>query len=295
MKRYIFIGAGLILLFSGALFAWKVFSVREMADTSASGTYLGNYLWSGTITLTGDVSILGNLTVSPGAVIRFAEGDDQGGGDEVPADGYNDHDPTRLLSYGKTHVQLFVMRKLMAMGTEARPATFTSAAGKPNYADWGSVVFQGDGSIIDHVIVEYSRNGLNPAGSQPRSIIRNSTVRHTLWGAVSSSDSDISVLNNHLYDCGHEGVDVQKGAQIVRDNLIEDCHAGIVILSGDAVVEGNTIKNCGDGIHVDAAAHPRLSNNTVVPARESQNHPYTYQNFSYYLFDAPTVQPAAKN
>ncbi len=237
--------------------------------------------------VTGDVEVFGNLTVTEGTIIRFEVGDDQKSGDEVPADGYNTNDPTRLLSYSKTHAGIFVLRKLIANGTESRPITFTSAAPNPEYADWESVVFRGDGSLIQNVIVEYSRNGLNPVGNQTHSVIRDSIVRHTFWGAISSGHSQIQILHNHLYDCGHEGIDIQEGAQIVGDNLIEDCHAGIVILGGSPVVENNTIKGCGDGIHVDPTANPKLSSNTIIPANESENHKYTYQNFSYNLFGKP--------
>lgn len=263
---------------------WKFFSTSEVSNTRVSGMYLGNQMWGGNILVTGDVEIFGNLTVREGTTVRFVVGDDRGRGDEVPADGYNTNDPTRLLSYGKTHSGMFVWRKLIAKGSDNHPITFTSAAKNPSYADWESIVFEGNGSLIDKVIVEYSRNGLNPIGDQTNSIIRNSIIRHTFWGAVSSGQSPIQVLNNHLYDCGHEGVDIQQGKQIVRGNLIEDCHAGIVILAGNPVVEGNKIKNCGDGIHVDPKSHSTLSNNMIIPADSNKNHKYTYQQFSYSLF-----------
>lgn len=270
-----------------ALITWLFFGSRTIMNTTASGIYFGNIIWNGTITITGDTTIVGNLTVEPGTTVRFVVGDDWGGGNEVPADGYNDNDPTRLLEYGKTHAGLVVLRRLFAIGTTEQPITFTSAAANPTYADWESVIFLGDGSIVDNVIVEYSRNGLNPITTQKNSVIQNSTIRHTLWGAVSSSNSSIQVLGNHIYDCGHEGVDVQQGEQIIRGNLIEDCHAGIVILKGDAVVENNIMRDVSDGIGIDPKANPTVRNNTVTLADENIVRKYTYQNFSYNRFGDP--------
>lgn len=286
MKHKIIVGSICVVALIGAVFSWLFFRTTEVANAKMNGIYFGNQRWNGEMRITGDVSILGNLTVKAGTTVRFAVGDDQSKGDEVPADGYNDNDPTRLLSYGKTHAQLFVLRKFIAVGTKERPVTFTSAAEHPTYADWESIVFLSDGSMVNNAIVEYSRNGLNPIGDQPHSVIQNSTIRHTFWGAVSSSQSTISVLNNHLYDCGHEGVDVQR-EQTVKGNLIEDCHAGIVILKGSPIVEDNIIKNSSDGIGVDPRATPMLRNNTIIPADPGMNHKYTYQGFSYNLFGEP--------
>ncbi len=57
--------------------AFKFFSTTNSANTKISGRYLGNQVWSGEITITGDTEILGNLTVLPGTVVKFAVGDDQ--------------------------------------------------------------------------------------------------------------------------------------------------------------------------------------------------------------------------
>ncbi len=287
-KRFLtYLAVIFVLALAG--FAFKFFSTSEIKNVSRSGFYIGNQVWSENIRITGDTTILGNLTVRPGAIVRFEVGDDQKGGDEVPADGYNDLDPTRLLSYATAHSNLHVLRKIIASGTEDAPIIFTSASKIPTYADWEAIIFSGNGSILDHIIVEYSRNGVNPIGRQPDSILRNSIVRHTFWGAVSSGHSPIQVLNNQLSDCGHEGVDIQSGTQIVRGNTIEDCHAGIVVLGGSPVIENNIIRNVSDGIHVDAKATPTLQNNQVTLANPEQDREWRYGAFTYRLWGSPTV------
>ena len=270
------------------MLALKFFSTEKVTNAKRSGTYVGNQVWGGEITITGDTNIIGNLTILSGTIVRFEIGDDTHSGDEVPRDGYNDRDPTRLKSYTTTHSSLFIDKKLIAKGTSNKKIIFTSAAKNPHLADWEALIFQGDGSILDNVIVEYNRNGINPIGDQPHSVIQNSIVQHVLWGTISSAESTIQIMNNHLSDCGHEGIDVvHKGSQIITGNIIEDCHAGIVVIGGSSTIEGNTIRNCGGDISVDYNASPKLSNNTVVPPPLGSTREWRYGNFAYQLFGDP--------
>lgn len=287
-KKKVVIVVCFVLFAILGLLTFKFFSTTQVSNTTRSGVYFGNQVWNGEITITGDTNIIGDLTILPGTIVRFEVRDDRGTGDEVPADGYNDRDPTRLKSYTTTHASIFVQRKLTAEGTKDKKITFTSAANNPNLADWESLMFQGDESILDNVIVEYSRNGINPIGEQQHSVIKNSIVRHTLWGAISSAQSTIQIRNNYLSDCGHEGVDVvHKGSQIIKGNTIEDCHAGIVVIGGSSTIEDNVIRNCGDGIGIDENSTPKLRNNSVALAPEGSFKQWRYGNFAYQLFGDP--------
>jgi len=44
---------------------YKFFSTTPISNASISGWFIGNQIWSGNIYITGDVEILGNLTVLP--------------------------------------------------------------------------------------------------------------------------------------------------------------------------------------------------------------------------------------
>lgn len=287
-KKQIVISLGTILLVIAGFLVIKFLSTTKTADAKVSGNYFGNQVWSGKITITGDTAILGNLIVLPGTIVRFEVGDDRGLGDEIEKDGFNDNDPTRLKSYTTTHSSLFVLRKLIAKGTKKEQIVFTSASQKPYLADWEAIVFQGDGSILDNVVVEYSRNGLNPIGDQPRSVIQNSIVRHTLWGAISTANSSIKIIDNHLSDAGHEGIDVAyKKGQIIKGNTIEDCHTGIAVIGGSAVIENNTIRSCGDGIFVSPYSSPKVSNNTIIPAPEGSLREWRYNDYVIPIFGNP--------
>jgi hypothetical protein len=288
MPRKVKIIIVLTILLLGISCWYFFFATKKIQNTSISGNFFGNQVWSGEISITGDVKVLGNLTVLPGTTVKFYVGDDQSEGEEVPSDGFNDQDPTRLKSYATTHSSLFVLKKLIARGEPSRPVIFTSAAEQPDLADWEAIIFCGNGSIVDRVIVEYTRNGLNPCGKQPDSVIQNSISRHALWGAISSAGSNIKIINNHLSDAGHEGIDLKfNGSQEVIGNIIDDCHAGIISLAGAQIIKDNVITNCGDGVNINPGSQAISINNTFVPAPENSQRVWRYGNYEIPVFGDP--------
>lgn len=281
---------GVIIVIAIGYFAVKYFSTTESSDAKISGTRIGNQVWSGEITLTGDTNIIGNLTVKPGSTIKFSVGDDQKSGDEVPADGFNNQDPTRLKSYSKTHASLYVFGKLIAQGTPDKKILFTSASPSPTLADWEAVIFRGNGSVVDNVIAEYNRNGFNPTGKQPDSIIKNSVFRHTLWGGVSSANSNIQIIGNQFSDNGHEGIDLKyTGGQVVKNNTISDCHTGIASIAGAQIIENNTITNCGDGVMISDQSTAKSINNTFISAPENSQRVWRYGDYTIPIFGYPEL------
>jgi len=270
--------------------AYKFFSTTQKSNIFISGWFIGNQVWSGDIHITGDVEILGNLTVLPGTIVKFNVGDDRHRGDEVRTDGFNDKDPTRLKSYTTTHSSLFVLKKFMAKGTKDQSIVFTSAEQKPNLADWEAIVFRGNGSIVENIIVEYTRNGINPIGKQPNSIIQNSVSRHAMWGTISSANSNIKIINNNLSDAGHEGIDLKfNGNQEVSGNIIDDCHTGIVSIAGSQIIKNNIITNCGDGVYVSPESNAVLIDNIFVPAPAESKRVWRYGGYTIPVFDEPEI------
>ena len=287
-KKRIAIAICILLFIAVGFIIFNFFSTTKIVNAKISGRYFGNQIWGGEIIITGDTEILGNLTVLPGSVVKFVVGDDRRQGDEVEKDGFNDNDPTRQKSYTTTHASLFVLRKLIAQGTKDKKIVFTSNAEKPYLADWEAVVWQGNGSIIDNVIVEYTRNGLNPIGKQPKSVIQNSISRHSLWGAISAANSNIKIINNHLSDAGHEGIDLKfNGNQEVAGNIIDDCHTGIASIAGSQVIKNNTITNCGDGVYIDPKSSAISIGNIFIPAPEESQRVWRYGNYVIPIFGWP--------
>ena len=262
---------------------------RTARDESISGLMLGNRTFAGTITVTGDVWLAGNLKILPGTKVQFRIGDDQNGGDEIEADGYNDLDPARLDSYTKTHGGMTILGKIEAIGTDSAPITFTSASPAPRLADWESFVFSGDGSVLEHIIVEYSRNGMNPVSSQPNSVVRDSIFRHNLWSGPSLSNSGMTILDSDISDSGHEGVDVQSGYAVIKSNYIHDVHAGIVVVSGSADIENNVMENVSDGIALGPGVKVVDKNNKVILAPPDSKLKWCYQNFCYGMFESGLI------
>ncbi|QQG44428.1 MAG: right-handed parallel beta-helix repeat-containing protein [Candidatus Roizmanbacteria bacterium] len=287
-KKKIFIIICIVLLVFIGFFGFKFFSTTKTANVKISGVLLGNQIWSEEIIITGDTEIIGNLTVLPSTIVKFVVGDDRGMGDEVEKDGFNDNDPTRLKSYTKTHSSLFILGKLIAQGRKDKKIIFTSSAEKPYLADWEAIVWQGDGSIIDNVIVEFTRNGLNPIGKQPNSVIQNSISRHSMWGAISAANSNIKIINNILSDAGHEGIDLKsKGNQEVIGNVIDDCHTGIASMAGSQLIKNNTITNCGDGVYIDSKSSAISVGNIFASAPEDSKREWRYGNYVIPIFGYP--------
>ena len=288
----------LLVLFFGLLKLQNKFP-KTVSNKSISGIQARSQIWSGEITITGDVIFLpfADLTILPGTKIKFVVGDDlKFGGMEVPPDGYNDLDPTRLASYGKSHSGLIVSGKLYAVGTPENRILFTSAAQNPKIADWDCISPMGDGSLIEYTIIEYNRIGISPGEGTPNSISRNNIVRHTMWAPISTYWSGAQVYNNEIYDCGHEGVDVQGGNPIIENNTIYDCNVGIVVLRGSAIVRNNKITNSGEGttkigIHLGKDATPLIENNYFEPAPYDSDLKWCYENFCYFMYKEPPDTP----
>lgn len=136
---------------------------RLVHDGALSGWYLGNYRWSGEIIATGDVTVLGKVMVDSGTKVRVEASDDRHSGGDAG-------------SYEAAHIEIFIAGKLIVAGTERWPVVFTSAGSPPHADDWQGLAFRGDGSMIDHAIIDYSRDGLVQIGRQPHSMVRDSVV-----------------------------------------------------------------------------------------------------------------------
>lgn len=261
-------------------------------DQNISGLFMKSQIWSGEILITGDVLILSDLTILPGTVVKFAVQDDQKTGYKAHADGYNDLDPTRSISYAKTHSSLKVVGKMNASGTPENRILFTSAAENPKIADWIGIHPVGDGSLIEYTIIEWSRTGISIGDEYtPNSIFRNNIIRYTLWGPISTGWSSCQVYNNEIYECGHEGIDVQGGDPKIENNTIYNCHVGIVVLRGSAVVKDNVIINVGGAFHIGKDATPILENNYIEEAPRDSDKKWCYEDFCYPIIGEPVGTP----
>ena len=196
--------------------------IKDRTVKVVKGIYVTKQEWSGDVVVVGDVTILSALEIAPGTRIAIAAGKDEAPSRfdiEIHADGFNDDDPTRLKSYADTHISIFIVGSLTAKGTEEHPIIFTSDSDKPHYADWAGLNLVGNASVLDYVVVEYSRNGIAVPSANENMVVRNSIVRHAMWGCFSVDGSNGLFENNLAQDCGHEGFDVGGKALIKKDSV----------------------------------------------------------------------------
>ncbi|MBN2368832.1 right-handed parallel beta-helix repeat-containing protein [Candidatus Woesearchaeota archaeon] len=269
----------IILFISGCTVSRPVI---ELSNTSLSGDYFENQIWSEKIVITGDVLIHGDLLIRPDTIICFSVGDDTQSGQEIKADGFNDNDPTRLSGYTQSHSEIGIKGKLTAIG-ENHNIIFTSIAENPKLADWIGIRIEGDGSIMEDCVVEWSRNGIVIKGKQSDTRIKNNIINNTFWGGIHVDGSSPKLYNNYINEAGHEGIDIQSGNPDIRHNHIRNARTGIVVLGGTPSIINNTMYDVGQGIHhaegiVSDAGHNKFS---LITDRHKN---WTYGTFSYFLY-----------
>ena len=151
-----------------------------------------------------------NLTVSPGMMLSVAPG---------------------VTVMGRDATKLHVLGRLEALGTAARPITFTSEA-DTGPAGWSGLVFDGGAGELRHATVRY---GGDPDGVLPAGEGSNISVRNVLTGQVRLESSQVL---SQYYFSGLPGIDY-----------------GVFITNSHVVVSGTTFRGNGDNDSVDYALY----------------------------------------
>jgi Immunoglobulin domain/Right handed beta helix region len=122
---------------------------RARAQTTA-GLITNTQLWSGTIQLSGDITIGpgGQVTIQPGTVVKAV--------------------PKQDSTSGGTNVNLIEIivdqGTLLADGRGGAAITFTSAAASPQPADWYGIRFKSGAMTLGNCAVQYAHDGLTLEG-----------------------------------------------------------------------------------------------------------------------------------
>lgn len=259
------------------------YSVEKMTK---SGIITSNETWSGTVRITGDVSVPegATVTVLPGTTVFFsAHSDDQADGSAVPLDEWiaQHPDPTWTEAWGKSHCQ--VDGRLMARGLPDKMIIFTSDSLTPDGADWVQIHMY-RGSIFEYCVVEYARGALDIAENTGSSVIvSHNILRHSLWTGLtahgSTTDSP-TITYNLIYDAGgHQGLATTGTNAQVGYNVIYHCRDGIHI-DANAFVYNNILIDNGVGILLSEEAGVLQYNTIIAPLGDPYN--YTYQGESIY-------------
>ncbi len=259
------------------------------SNNSLSGEYYGNQVWKGNILITGDTIIKGDLTIFPGTTVLFELGDDKKSGEEIESDGFNNLDPTRLKKYTISHSELIVQGKMLAKGEKENMILFTSSSPNPKLADWVGIRIEGDNSIIEYSIIEWSRNGIAIVGHQPNTIVQNNIINNTFWGGINLNMSSAQIYNNKIFGSGHGAIDILGGRPIIENNKINDSRTGIVILDGSPKIRNNLMTGVGRGYYIGENATPDLKNNTIVESYNLER-VWIYEDFFYHLVYEPLIE-----
>ena len=192
-------------------FGWGKFVVK-------SGVINEDEVWSGKIHVTGDIDVIEGvtLTILPGTIVKVALTDDQHKGRDEPVTGdiYFPKDPP---FYEKEKITIRISGTLNAIGTPDNMIVFTSKSATPTTQDWGGLdIFHGR---LEYAIVEYAQ--YNNIQHSSDVVIANSIIRNILADCIGIGHSNpISpqILNNEIYNCGHEGIDLAGGSALIKGN-----------------------------------------------------------------------------
>jgi hypothetical protein len=183
-----------------------------------SGVLNKDEVWSGTIHVTGDINVIEGvtLTILPGTVIKVALTDDQHKGrDEPMTDIYFPKDPP---FYEKEKITIYIGGILNAVGTADNRIIFTSDSENPTTYDWRGIdIVHGR---LEYAIVEYAQGNIQIQHSSDV-VIANNIIRNSLTCCICighSNQLSPQILNNDVYNCGHEGIDYAGGSAIIKGN-----------------------------------------------------------------------------
>ncbi len=250
---------------------------KECADDCVkTGHYKKSEIWGGTIHVTGDITIeeKATLTILPGTIIEVAAmSDDQHGGVDHPPDPPFPKDPDRTETQS-TGIRINGI--LNAIGTENNKIIFTSDSETPTTYDWdGLGISHGR---LEYAIVEYSR--YNNFQESSDVIVANNIFRNMLECCICIGHSkpiSPQILNNDIYNCGHEGIDYAGGSALIKGNYfhVENPEiqpdpsrgrVGIVVYENSyPIIEDNIFKKLSrDIIFNSNSMHEREEGKSVI-------------------------------
>jgi parallel beta-helix repeat protein len=252
---------------SGFLFLLSLNFVAFSSAATTSGNLIIDEIWSGTITLTGDVTVPEGvtLTIEHGTeVIVSAQSDDTAGGNDG------------------TLTELIVNGSLIAEGTEANPIVFTSTSSSPGNNDWGGIrASSGESLVLKHCTVEYAGLGIEYRASSGNTnvAIENSVIRHTSGDGIaiyteSGVIRTVSVVGNEVTD--NDGIGIRLQATGSNTQLMN-------------TVTGNAVHDNGSyGIYLDTQFSAK-STSTI-----SDNQIYNNVTYGLYSYGYSQVQVSAE-
>ncbi|RLB09502.1 MAG: hypothetical protein DRG59_02145, partial [Deltaproteobacteria bacterium] len=283
-------GSLLFLLCSIFLFL----SISSALAITTSGSLTEDETWSGTVNLTGDVTVpVGiTLTIEAGTTVIFpARSDDTSGGE--------DSNVTELIINGS----------LVAIGSADNKITFASGGSIPTSGDWGGIKWNVGLGVktfdLEYCTIEYPSTAVKwhvNAGIQSGTI-SNCEIKYTtdygiyIYGEA-NADITANVTNNSLSNIGGHGIygyATGSGTSITgsfSNNTVSDCGSfGIVLVAYDSAtgnvdITNNQITDIDDSAIYEKAYNPssvtgKIEGNTISNAGRDTGSSYRYGIWVY--------------
>ncbi len=259
-----------------------------VSNAERHGELQTSEIWTGDITISGDILIGENctLTIEPGTVVTFtANSDSTNHGFTTPItdDSFPNDPATKPSEF--SGIELWG-GSLVAIGTVDDPITFTSDTTSKISGDWHSIALRQAGSTLDiqYSIIEYAYYGiqLNETTSDDYVTIENNKIREIVacgicLGVDVNKPVEITISNNEISACGHEGIDLHENASATieyntffdnRGKFVDDEHEsggnGVVVdKSNNSIIRYNTFLRNNQGIAcITDGTDPTIESNT---------------------------------
>lgn len=250
------------------------------------GVVYADEIWSGVLTVTGDIVVMpwATVTVLPGTKVMMTAGsDDTSMGQEAILDEVTRADPTATREYDATHITITVWGRLDAVGTPSRKIVFTSDALIQRHTDWNGIIFTRRlaRGAIRHAVVEWTHYGISLEDTNNVDISHN-TVRHTFWGGIHAFRCSPVFEYNTIHDVGHEAFDTHKASPTIRHNTIRHAMTGAVFNShgGKPIVfEHNTIQDSCYLMTLQEGARAVIRDNVFRGTSTNLPRPWRHKDF----------------
>ncbi len=192
----------------------------DYTNISVSGVVTSG-IWSGIITMTGDVVIGAGevVTITPGTQIRATTTSDYNATEGVDS-----------------RVELVVSGTLMVNGTASQPVTFTSAADPPVQADWYGLRFlNGSNGLIEYANIEYGTHAFRLSDNTVLTI-RHSNIQENRHRVTSGNAYAAGIRASGNFTLTLEDSLLAHNVARVDSPSFGNVYGGYVYLNG-----GNTV------------------------------------------------------
>jgi nitrous oxidase accessory protein len=101
------------------------------------------------------------------------------------------------------------------------------------------------------------------------STIRNNTISNIGWNGIDinfdlETPYGCSIIQNHIYNCTEDGIEVEGSGIIITDNVIENCLTGMEIICNSSTFQENLIADCSVGMKIFCQGENTLIENNEI-------------------------------